>query len=219
MGLLDDLKKQADQVKTQQLSQTAMKEESVRLVEDKMKQTFLYLNDLLKQLAVLKPVNPIVFTVPGVGDLKDMAFKESFIDYRKKKVNDRELYDAVNFFIKWAAGTNLVVERDMPPAALKVREALFAFRLKFTEDETKNQRGAVANTRFTVESTSITDIVIKADHDQARLLVTGKNLMRLGTDDFVIPAAEINEAFLEDFAKTLLGHASNFRKFRVGLGR
>ncbi len=219
MGLLDDLKKQADQVKTQQLSQTAMKEESVQLVEDKMKQTFQYLNELLKQLAVLKPTNPIVFTVPGVGDLKDMAFKESFIDYRKKKVNDRELYDTVNFFIKWAAGTNLVVERDMPPAAVKVREALFAYRLKFTEDETKNQRGTVANTRFTVESTSITDIVVKADHDQARLLVTGKNLMRLGTDDFVVPAPEINEAFLEDFAKTLLGHPSNFRKFRVGLGR
>ena len=58
MGLLDDLKKQADMVKSQRLSQKAILEESIKLVEAKMHQTSLYLNDLLKQLVVLKPVNP-----------------------------------------------------------------------------------------------------------------------------------------------------------------
>ena len=32
-----------------------------------MRQTFQYLNELLKQLAVLKPVNPVVYSLPGVG--------------------------------------------------------------------------------------------------------------------------------------------------------
>ena len=82
MGLLDDLKKQADMVKTQQLNQNEMRDEALKAVEAKMKQAFLYLNDLLKQLAVLKPDNPLVFSIPGVGDLKGLRFAEFFIDYR-----------------------------------------------------------------------------------------------------------------------------------------
>ncbi|MBI2318982.1 MAG: hypothetical protein HYU75_18805, partial [Betaproteobacteria bacterium] len=50
MGLLDDLKKQAEMVKTQQLSQDSLRDEALRLVEETMKHTSHYLTDLLKQL-------------------------------------------------------------------------------------------------------------------------------------------------------------------------
>ena len=40
MGLLDDLKKQADLVKTQQILQQNLHGDKLKLVEDKMKQTF-----------------------------------------------------------------------------------------------------------------------------------------------------------------------------------
>ena len=66
MGMLDDLKKQADMVKSQQLSQQSMLQESIKLVEARMNQTFLYLNDLLKQLAVLRPTNPTAYSIPGI---------------------------------------------------------------------------------------------------------------------------------------------------------
>ena len=42
MGLLDDLKKQADLVKTQQILQQNLQGDKLKLVEDKMKQTFQY---------------------------------------------------------------------------------------------------------------------------------------------------------------------------------
>jgi len=40
MGLLDDLKKQADLVKTQQILQQHLQGHKLKLVEDRMKQTF-----------------------------------------------------------------------------------------------------------------------------------------------------------------------------------
>ena len=49
-------------------------QESIKLVDAKMHQTFLYLNDLLKQLAVLKPTNPTVYSIPGVGDFQNLGF-------------------------------------------------------------------------------------------------------------------------------------------------
>ena len=140
MGLLDDLKKQAELVKTQQISQEALREENLKRVEERMKRTFQYLNDLLKQLAVLKPVNPGVFSLPGLGDLKNLGYAESFIDWRKKRINDRDYFDSINFFIRWGSNESLVIERDMPAAAQKVRDALFGYRLKFEEEEIKGQK-------------------------------------------------------------------------------
>ena len=215
MGLLDDLKKQAEMVKTQQLSQDSLRDDAIKLVEDKMKQTFHYLNDLLKQLAVIKPTNPMAYSIPGVGDLSNLKFAESFIDFRRKRLNDKDHFDVITFYLKWGTGENLVVERNMPVTAQKVRDLLFSYNLKFAEEETKNVRGLVASTKFTVQPVIVTDISIKADHDLGRLLITAKNLMRLGRDDFVVPAAEINDAMLEEFAKSLIGQSSGFRKFRA----
>jgi len=217
MGLLDDLKKQAELVKTQQMSQQSLREDNLRLVEEKMKQTFAYLNDLLKQLAVLKPVNPLLFSLPGLGDFKDMGFAESFIDYRRKRINDREYFEVISFFIKWGSGQTIVIDRDMPAAALKVRDALFTHGLRFQEEEVRGQRGTAAIWRFTVNSNIVTDVVIRADHEQGGLIITGKNLERLGNDAFAIPANDVNEALLEEFAKILMGHPGGFRKYRTVL--
>jgi hypothetical protein len=217
MGLLDDLKRQAEHVKTQQLSQQSLRADAQRLVEEKMAQAFHYLNDLLKQLAVLKPGNEVVFSIPGIGDFKDLQFEESFIDYRKKRVNDRELFDLVSFYIRWGSPAKIAIERDMPAAAVKVREVLFTNGIKFTEEEVKNARYVVTGWKFAIESGIVTDIKIQADSDEGRLFVKAKNLMRLGPDDFVVPAGDVDEAWLEDFAMTLLGKPGSFRKYRAAV--
>ena len=216
MGLLDDLKKQAEQVKSQQLSAQSLQDDTVRLVEEKMRQTFGYVNDLLKQLAVLKPVNPLVFSLPGLGDLKDLGFAESFVDYRRTRIGDREYLDLISFFIKWGSGQTMVIDRDMPAAAQKVRDALFAHGLRFQEEEMKGQRGTTGIWRFTVQANVVSDVVIRAEREKGGMLViTGKNLERLGTDAFAIPAADVNEVLLEEFARILLGHPGAFRKYRT----
>ena len=215
MGLLDDLKKQADLVKSQQLSQQSILEESIKLVEAKMHQTFLYLNDLLKQLAVLRPTNPTVYSIPGVGDFLNLGFTESFINYRKKKIGDKDYYDYVTMFIKWASPANLVVERDMPAAIQKVHDALWSFGLKFEEEKIKKPGGGFEKMKFTVPSNVTCDITITADHDNARLVVKGKHFFRLGADELHIPALDINETTLEEFAKMLIGQPSVLRKYRV----
>ena len=218
MGLLDDLKKQAETVKTQQVTDLTARGDNVKLVEEKMKQLFQYVNDLLKQLAVIKPTNPMVFSIPGVGDLRNLMFSDSFIDYRRKRIGDKEHFDVITFYIKWASTDSLVVARDMPATVQKVRDLLFTCGVKFTEEETKNARGSVINTTFTVPAVIVADLVVKADHDNARLAISAKNLLRLGPDDFLVPAGELNDAMLEEFAKSLIGQASAFRKFRAVLG-
>ena len=215
MGLLDDLKKQADMVKSQQLSQMSLLQESIKLVDAKMHETFLYLNDLLKQLAVLKPTNPTVYSIPGVGDFQNLGFAESFINYRKKKIQDKDYYDFITMYIKWASPASLIVERDMPVAIQKVTDVLWRFGLKFTEEKIKKPGGGFEKMKFTIPSNVTCDITIAADHDNARLVVKGKHFFRLGADELRIPAGDINEAMLEEFAKMLIGQPSVLRKYRV----
>lgn len=215
MGLLDDLKKQADMVKSEQLSQQSMLQERTKLVEVKMNQTFLYLNDLLKQLAVLRPTNPMVYSIPGIGDLQNLAFAESFIDYRKKKIADRDYYDAITFFIRWGSTETLSVERDMPVTIQKVRDVLWEFGLKFTEEEMKKPGGGFLKTRFTLPRAITCDVTISADHENGTLAVKGKHLLRLGAESLRIPAEAVDEALLDEFAKMLIGKPTTLRKYRV----
>ena len=56
--------------------------------------------ELLKQLVVLKPVNPVIFSIPGIGDIKDLQFVESFIDYRTARIQDKEYLDQILFYIR-----------------------------------------------------------------------------------------------------------------------
>jgi len=215
MGLLDDLKKQADLVKTQQILQQNLQGDKLKLVEDKMKQTFQYVHELLKQLGVVKPTSPLVYSIPGVADFRNLLFTESFIDYRKKRINDKEYFDTTHFFVKWAGRDTVVIEKDMPPAMQRIRESLWFSKVKFVEEEKKNAKGFVIGAKFTVPAAVLTDIVIKADHDQGKLHVQATHLFGLGVEYFSVPAQEVSDDMLEDFAKALIGQQSDIRKYRV----
>ena len=215
MGLLDDLKKQADLVKTQQISQQTLQGDRVKLVEDKMKQTFQYAHELLKQLGIVKPTSPLVYSIPGVTEFRNLAFAESFIDYRKKKISDKEYFDTVHFFIKWAGPDTYTTEKDMPPAMQRIREALWLSKIKFIEEEKKNAKGFVVGAKFVVPASVLTDVIFKADHEQGKLNFQTTHMFGLGVEYLSIPAQEINEGLLDDLAKALIGQPSEIRKYRV----
>lgn len=213
MGLLDDLKKQAELVKAQQ-REASLTAETISLVDGRMKQAFTYLNDLLNQFKVIKPQNPLTYVLPGVGELKNLGFEDTFIDYRRKKIHDKDCYDTIRLFVRWQGGEPLTVERDMPGTIEKTRETLWQCKAKFDEDETRTQYGTVSRIRFKVQPVIVTEIAIKADYEQRRLLMQTSNLLRAGNDHFEVPAQDISETTLENLARMLMGENSEFRKFR-----
>ena len=217
LGLLDDLKKQADAVRTQDNFQRTVQTENIQVVEAAMRRSFKYLHDLLEQLKVLKPVNPIVYALPGIGEMRDLAFTDSSIDYRTAKVADKDHYERVDLYVMWTSPTDLVVERDMPQTAEKVRDSLRSANVKFSEEEKKGPLGTVQLTRFKIPKTVRMDVSLRADYLQRRLLIIAKNLLRTGGDDFAIPADDCSEKILEDLARLLIGQPSDLRRYRTVL--
>lgn len=219
MGLLDDLKKQADQVRSQETLQRAASAANLEAVEAAMGRTFHYFLELLKQLAVIKPANGLVFSVPGLGEFANLGYHEGSIDYRKKTINDRDYYDRLELYVKWAKPDNLVIERDMPATIKKVSDQLWAVNLKFSEEVIKNAKGSLVKTRFVVPANIRAELSIHADHMGGKLLIYGRNILRLGPDDFALPAGEVTESVLEELAALLIGQQSEFRRFRTVLPR
>src|SRR5204863_7599596 len=152
MGLLDDLKKQADLVKTKQILQKNLQGDKLKLVEEKMKQTFQYVHELLKQLGVVNPRSPRVYSIPWLADFSNLLFTESFIDYRKKRINDKEYFDTTHFFVKWAGPDTVMIEKDMPPAMQKIRESLWLSKVKFVEEEKKKATNYVIGAKLNIRA-------------------------------------------------------------------
>jgi hypothetical protein len=220
MGLLDDLKRQADMARTHDSLQRSLREENVRAVDEAMHRTFLYLLELFKQLAILKPVNPTVYSLAGIGELKSLGYADAFVDARKTRLAEREVYDYIDFWLKWSTPGNLVVERDMPLTIAKVRDMLWAYNIKFTEEEKRNEQRSLLKVIFTIPKTLVVDFTLKADHENRKLLFYGKNALRLGMDDFAVPADEMTEPVIEELAKVLICQPSEFtRKYRTVLKR
>ena len=217
MGLLDDLKKKADAVRTHDSLQRSLQAENTQQVEDAMRRSFKYLHDLLEQLKVLKPVNPIVFALPGIGEMRDLALTDSSIDYRTMKVADKDHIERVELYIMWSLPSDLVVEKDMPNTAEKIRQQLYAANLKFSEDVKKSPQGTVMLTRFRIPKAVRVDVALRADYARGRLTAVTKNLLRTGGDDFAFPAGDCSEKLLEDLALTLIGQPSDFRRYRTVL--
>jgi len=219
MGLLDDLKRQADMARTHDSLQRSNLQENVRAVDEAMHKTFLYLLDLFKQLEVLKPANPTAYVIQGVGELRNLHYVSAFVDPRKKKFAERDVYDYMDFYVKWAAPASLVVERDMPQTIKKVKDTLWSVNIKCTEEETRSSYGSISKVKFTIPAALTVNFTLKADIEGRRLLFYGKNALRLGIDDFAVPADDLTEGVLEELAKMLIGQRSNFQRFAAALPR
>ena len=182
MGLLDDLKKQAELVKTQQiLQQNRAGETSVKLVEDKMKQTFQYVNDLLKQLGGGQADQSPVFSIPGVTDLKEsqrLPSRSSTIG--RKRIDDKEYFDTIHFFIKWARANTFVIDQaTCRPAMQRIRETRCGSARSSSSRKRRRTPGAfVVGAKFIVPASVVTDIIIKADHEQGSAAFPGKEPVR-----------------------------------------
>src|ERR1043165_10268070 len=81
-GLLDDRKKQADALKAQDVDKAESLRATAVAVDHALRRSFLYLNDLGKQLNVVQMPSPFVFDLPTVGKIEGLIIKDFFCDFR-----------------------------------------------------------------------------------------------------------------------------------------
>lgn len=210
MGFLDELKSQADSLtKEKQAYQTNLVA-NAELVDARMRQTFSYLNDLCKQLDIIKPPSGQIFQLHGVGTFEQLMLVDFFADYRKRKFNDAEVFDVVTLQFKHHSALNIQLKKDMPHQIDQCEDALWRHNLKFKREDVRNEEGKMRWTEFTIPCSINAEASVQGDYEHAQLIFKLKNFERFETLTVAFQAAIFGESILEDFARLIVGQPNRF---------
>ena len=179
-------------------------------LESRMRLCFKYLRELASHLEVLRPAVPRNYPLLGLLEFKDLVWAGGFADFRLLPgVEGAQLIDYVSLSYVLRGPGPLRVERE-GPAIDQLRRHLFDFGIEFECEEQSNERRHVERGVFSIVNQVNVSLVFKARHREGDLLMSCKNLERLGVCDYRIAAGGVTQTMLDELGKLLLGEPNRF---------
>jgi len=209
LGLLDDLKKQADALKAQDTDKTESLRASAVAVDHALRRTFLYLNDLGKQLNVVQMPSPFVYKIPTLEDVKGLMAKDFFVDFRSKHFIDKDYYGEVHVAYRAYSEKILTVKKG-PDEMEKFRDFLWQSNIEHKSEQYRNERKVITHEVFRINCEFRIQAKIDGDHESGKLKIVTKNVGGFEMDIFNILALEMNDHAVEEFAKFMIGRPNEW---------
>ena len=211
MGLLDDLKQQAERQKQQQESGQTVRGQNLQAVQTALGEAFRYLSELAKTLNTVKPQVYRLFYVDVSTKLDQLAQCDYTVREKRKTVDNKDYLEEVKFLFRSVGSQNVTIEKDSPQNVERLREQLWLYNFKFECKEIKNERGMIVRGTFTVFTDVPASATFVGDWDAGKIKLTLKNIEKSGDADYIYEAAEVNPALFEELAKLLVGKPNNLR--------
>ena len=211
MGLLDDLKKQAEQVKAQESGRTQTLQTNSVMTDIALKRAFQYLNDLGKQLNVVQPPRAHEFKLPQTPDIGPAKMKEFFCDYRSKNVGGKDYVAEVAMAFRIGSDQVITVKKK-PEEMERYRDLLWQYNIEHKSEQIRNERKVINHEIFNVPCWFRAQAKIDGDHETGRIKIITKNVGEFEINIWQLTSAEFNEQAIEEFAKFLIGQPNTFRE-------
>ena len=211
MGLLDDLKKQADALKANEVDKTESLRSSAVAVDHSLRRSFLYLNDLGKQLNVVQMPSPFKYDLPSVGPIEGLVIKDFFCDFRSKHFIDKDYYGEVHVAYRAWSDKVLTIKKG-PDDMEKFRDILWQNNLEHTSEQFRDNRKVITHEVFKVKCDLRVQAKIEGNHETSRLKIVAKNVGGLQVDIFNLMALEANDKAIEEFAKYFIGRPNSWEE-------
>lgn len=214
VSFLNQLKSQANALKSQQSQAQQNLEENTHQTEDASRFALQYLHDLARHLNVIAPKAPR-FSVDGKTPWPAMKLIDFRVDARKKMLRDREVFDY--FAIGWRVvpqvgepvGGSVTV--NFPPDLERVVARL---AMGPVQHERKELRHPEKNTLLALQFDYVTEtrgnVVATANHDKAELAFRLMNAQGFGILHTTWPAARIRAEVMDELAKLIVGEPNRF---------
>jgi len=209
VGLLDDLKKQADDLKAKDVDRTESMRTTAVAVDHALRRTFLYLNDLGKQLNVVQMPCPFKFTLPTVGDIDGLMVKDFFCDFRSKHFIDKDYYGEVQVAYRCFTDKVITVKKG-PDDMEKFRDVLWQSNIEHKSEQFRNERKVITHEVFKVNCDFRVQAKVEGDHETGKIKIVTKNVGGFQVDLFILMAQEMNEQAVEEFAKYFIGRPNKW---------
>ena len=114
-SLLANLKQQALAKQQSENNKSAQQDEVLQRIHKALGMTYLYLNDLVQQLNIIKPPYAKVYSFFGVADFDDLAWQEGRADFRMQETaSENKLYDQVTLRYRLAGQKQFRVVKENP---------------------------------------------------------------------------------------------------------
>lgn len=211
-SLLDRLRHQAQTVQRTTVQRDATQEMRAFQLSANLGAAFHYLNDLIKQLNIVKPAVPKEFLFPGNIVFSEMAWVEGAADSRMlPTATEDRLYEVVTVRLRLAAPRQLQAERDTLGVE-PLRKMLHDFNIVFKIEERKNKRSQTESATFTFPCEVKAGFQIRADYEANQLILRTRNIDRFGVMEFRLQSGDLTQATLDELAQLMLGQPSRFLK-------
>jgi hypothetical protein len=211
VSFLNDLKRQADALKTQNNEDAELLARNAALVEGACKTVWQYWLDLAQQLNVLQPVPPIRFSLDKVTALDNLKRCDFQVDARRKQHRNQEVYDHVVIHAVQKTGRLLTLSKDFPPEIERLESRL---RQAGITPETKWVRnpdnGRLEEVRFNFKADITLIARLLPDHDQGTVRFQLNNFDSLETVTAVFPARIVGSDLLDQLARWMVGQPNEF---------
>jgi hypothetical protein len=209
-SLLARLKQQAATLQQGASQRGATEEARARQLSDVLGSAFHYLDDLVKQLNIIKPAIPREYVFPGNIVFAGMHWVEGAADFRMvpSATEDRR-YESLSARFRLAAPQDLVAERDSLGIE-PLRKLLHDHNIVFSVEEKLNARNQAERARFSFPCEMKAGFLIKADYAAGHLVLRTRNIDRFGMMEFKLQPGDLNQETLDELTKLFLGEKSRF---------
>jgi hypothetical protein len=212
MGLLDDLKQQADSLREKQQVTQAEFNQNLRLAHAHLKDGLHYLVDLFNSLNVIKPVVPRYYYLEGgVTKLENLLQCDYNCNGRRLTVDHHDFIEAIVLRFRCVAEGQLTIEKQSDPMVQRLRDHLWTHALKFEVSEVRNERGYVERGVFTLKREVPVTITISGDLENGQIKITTKNLEKIGEYVYIYDFDEFGKDVLEELSKVIIAKPNAFR--------
>ena len=205
MGLLDDLKQEAEQAKArgEEAPDNAQAElERVRRqLEPKMKALYKYFAEFNEHLNVVSPEVSGDYLLEGLGTLTNLRQG----DY-KLATDDPNSIQKFTFHWSCSRQGRQEFKVSNPILAEKYRETLWNVNLRFNKRDLQNGAGAV----FVVEAFVPVSFEFEIDPEKSAINLKLKNLGTLGIVNYSYAPEKINAELMDELAKCVLRRPNRF---------
>ena len=212
MGLLDDLKKEAETLKNQEAVKTQSIKANAAAVDRALRKTFQYMSELFKQLNVVKPHCPHVYDLLTVGKIDGLVQSDYRIEFRTSQRENAEHFENVAINFKRSKPEQLTVKREAELIE-RFRDLLWQNNMRFTSEPFKNDRRVTTHEVFKINCEVLCGAEVVGDYDNGVIRFKLKNVEDFGPTVYTLEPDSVTDKTLEELAKLFIGKDSNFKDF------
>ncbi|MFM2398536.1 MAG: hypothetical protein RL341_693 [Pseudomonadota bacterium] len=212
MGLLDDLRAEADAARGLHAVKAQTSAERTAATEEAAKKLVAYWANLHPDLNAISPKVSRRIELERDLILRDLQLTDFRVDHRQKIVGEQTLtdYALVIFEQTSTSAPNPMRVKRSSAEYETTRKRLFEVGIKAQEDIVRNEDQRMIRAEFEFEPVISAGVRFEFHHDAMQINVRIKNVEMAALLHADFEVAEVNQTFLDEMTKYLIDRPSSF---------